>query len=169
MEINIPISLKLEHEELHAELAKAMVVPGRLGEAAQKVARLLDPHFKKEEEYALPPLGLLPVLVGGKIRPEMRGVLLMTDRLKVDLPHMLEEHKAIVAALHDLIEEARNARLPKHEHLLRSSLCMPRMRRRFSILQPCWSVSTLNSTSNQQSFSAIYWGNKYSACGNDWT
>ena len=34
----------------------------------------------------------------------------MTDRLKVDLPHMLEEHKAIVAALHDLIEEARKAR-----------------------------------------------------------
>ena len=116
MEFNIPISLHLEHEELHAELAKAMVVPGRLGEAAQNVARLLDPHFKKEEEYALPPLGLLPVLVGGKIRAEMRDVLLMTDRLKVDLPHMLEEHKAIVAALHDLIEEARKARLPDHEH-----------------------------------------------------
>lgn len=116
MEFNIPISLHLEHEELHAELAKAMAVPGRLGEAAKNVARLLDPHFKKEEEYALPPLGLLPMLVEGKISPEMREVLLMTDRLKVDLPHMLEEHKAIVAALHDLIEEARKARLPEHKY-----------------------------------------------------
>ena len=116
MEFNIPISLHLEHEELHAELAKATQVTGGLGEAAKNVAKLLDPHFKKEEEYALPPLGLLPMLVGGKIRPEMRGFLLMTDRLKVDLPHMLEEHKAIVAALHDLIEEARKARLPEHEY-----------------------------------------------------
>ena len=116
MKFNIPRSLRLEHEELHVELAKAMVVPGILGDAAKNVARVLDPHFKKEEEYALPPLGLLPMLVGGKIRPEMREVLPMTDRLKVDLPHMLEEHKAIVAALHDLIEEARKARLPEHEH-----------------------------------------------------
>ena len=39
------------------------------------MAKVLDPHFKKEEEYALPPLGLLPMLVGGKIRAEMREVL----------------------------------------------------------------------------------------------
>jgi hypothetical protein len=116
MEFNIPISLKLEHEELHAELAKAILVPGKLGETAQNVARVLDPHFRKEEEYALPPLGLLPMLIGGKIRSEMRNVLTMTDRLKADLPHMLEEHKMIVAALHDLIEEAREARLSEHEY-----------------------------------------------------
>ncbi|MDD4985875.1 MAG: hemerythrin domain-containing protein [Dehalococcoidales bacterium] len=115
MEFNIPTSLQLEHKELHAELAKAIAVPGKLGKAAQNVATVLEPHFKKEEEYALPPLGLLPILAGGKIRPEMRAVLLMTDRLKADLPHMLEEHKTIVTALHDLIQEARKARLSEHE------------------------------------------------------
>ena len=99
MEFKIPTSLQLEHEELHAELAKATQVTGRLGEAAKNVATILDPHFRKEEEYALPPLGLLSLLAGGKIRPDMKEVLPMTDRLKADLPHMLEEHKAIVAAL----------------------------------------------------------------------
>jgi len=116
MEFKIPTSLQLEHEELHAELAKAMAVPGKLGEAAQNVARVLGPHFNKEEEYALPPLGLLPLLAGDKIRPEMREVLPMTDRLKADLHHMLEEHKAIVAALKLLIEEARKARMPEYTH-----------------------------------------------------
>jgi len=115
MEFKIPTSLQLEHEELHAELAKATQKPGGLGEAAKNVAAILGPHFRKEEEYALPPLGLLPLLAGDKIRPEMREVLPMTDRLKADLPHMLEEHKAIVAALKYLIEEAMKARMPEYE------------------------------------------------------
>ena len=115
MEFKIPTSLQLEHEELHAELAKAMAVPGKLGEAAQNVAAILGPHFRKEEEYALPPLGLLPLLAAGKIRPDMKEVLPMTDRLKADLPHMLEEHKAIVAALKYLIEEAIKAGMPEYE------------------------------------------------------
>jgi hypothetical protein len=116
MEFNIPASLHLEHEELHAELAKASQVPGGLGEAAKNVAAILGPHFRKEEEYALPPLGLLSLLAGGKIRPDMKEVLPMTDRLKADLPHMLEEHKAIVAALRYLIEEAGKAKMPEYTH-----------------------------------------------------
>jgi hypothetical protein len=106
----------LEHEELHEELAQATQVTGKLGEAAKNVAAILGPHFRKEEEYALPPLGLLSLLAGGEIRPDMKEALPMTDRLKVDLPHMLEEHKAIVAALKHLIEEARKVRMPEYAH-----------------------------------------------------
>jgi len=116
MEFKIPTSLQLEHEELHAELAKATQVTGRLGDSAKNVARILDPHFRKEEEYALPPLGLLSLLAGGKIKPDMKEVLPMTDRLKADLPHMLEEHKAIVAALKNFIEETKRAGMPEYAH-----------------------------------------------------
>ena len=116
MEFNIPASLHLEHEELHAELAKATQVTGGLGEAAKNVAAILGPHFRKEEEYALPPLGLLSLLARGKIRPAMKEVLPMTDKLEADLPQMLEEHKAIVTALKYLIEEAKNAKMPKYVH-----------------------------------------------------
>lgn len=116
MEFRIPSSLKIEHEELHSELAKATQIPGRMGDAAKTVAAILKPHFKKEEEYALPPLGLLSVLAEGNISSEIRQVLLMTDKLNVELPHMLEEHKAIVAALNDFIEEAKNARMSEYVH-----------------------------------------------------
>ena len=107
MEFKIPQSLKAEHEELHAELAKATQEGSKIGEAAKAVAKVLHPHFVKEEEYALPPLGLLPRLATGEITPEMEDVLTMTDRLKAELPQMLAEHQAIVARLRDLADVAK--------------------------------------------------------------
>lgn len=107
MDFKIPDSLRVEHEELHAELVQATKVEGPVGEAARNVATLLHPHFVKEEEYALPPLGLLGPLATGAVTPEMRKVLAMTDRLKVDLPEMLAEHKAVVGALRKLIAAAK--------------------------------------------------------------
>jgi hypothetical protein len=108
MECTIPRPLQLEHEELHAELVKATAMEGKVGEVARTVAALLHPHFVKEEEYALPPLGLLPLLAAGQVTPEMRDVLSMTDRLRTALPQMLDEHKAIVAVLHQLIAAAES-------------------------------------------------------------
>lgn len=116
MEWQIPTPLKVEHEELHAELAKATTVAGKIGEAARTVAALLHPHFVKEEEYALPPLGLLSLLAAGNVMPEMRDVLPMTDRLKAELPHMLGEHKAIVAALQTLVDAAQRENQMAYVH-----------------------------------------------------
>jgi uncharacterized protein YihD (DUF1040 family) len=71
------------------------------------VAKLLHPHFEKEEEYALPPLGLLSSLAKQiQISPNMKTIITMTDRLKADLPHMIEEHNAIVTSLQHLIAVA---------------------------------------------------------------
>ena len=106
MILKTPQSLKAEHDELHAQLAQAKDAGGATGEAAAKVAKALHPHFLKEEEYALPPLGLLPALAEGRVLPEMEAAVAMAYRLKVDLGHMLQEHKEIVAALEALKEAA---------------------------------------------------------------
>lgn len=103
----IPQSLKLEHEELHGELARAIKVGGKIGDAARAVASVLHHHFIKEEEYALPPLGLLSFLSLGKFSSEMREIVPMTEKLKQDLPIMLEEHKQIVKELDNLVEVAK--------------------------------------------------------------
>ncbi len=68
--------MKLEHEELHAELVKATKAGGKIGEVAKAVARILHSHFVKEEEYVLPPLGLLPPLAEGKATPEWKAFYL---------------------------------------------------------------------------------------------
>lgn len=107
MQLNIPAPLKKEHEELHAVLVKATKEAGDTGKAARSVAEILHPHFVKEEEYGLPPLGILSRLSQGEVKPEMKSVLRMTDKLKRDLPQMLEEHRAIVDALDKLADAAR--------------------------------------------------------------
>ena len=49
MAYNISQSLKAEHEELHAELAKAIQAGGPVGAAAKTVAKALHRHFIKVE------------------------------------------------------------------------------------------------------------------------
>ena len=112
MDIEIPIPLKVEHEELHTELVALTKVPGKVGEAARRVAALLHPHFVKEEEYALPPLGLLSVVASGSITPALRDVVALTDRLQRDLPHMLAEHEQVVGSLEALAEAGRAQKQP---------------------------------------------------------
>lgn len=107
MEFKIPQPLKDEHEALHSTLVRATRAPGATGEAARAVAAVLHPHFVKEEQFALPPLGLLAPLARGEWTPGMRDVLDLTEKLKAELPQMLSEHHDIVAALDRLVEAAR--------------------------------------------------------------
>jgi hypothetical protein len=99
--------MKVEHEELHGELTIATKEKGPLGDAAKAVAEVLHPHFMKEEEYAMPPLGLLSVLAEGRVSARMRDALVMTNKLKAELSQMLKEHKEIVSALKKLVVEAK--------------------------------------------------------------
>jgi len=109
MRLDIPAPLKAEHDELHARLVRATQEPGVLGEAAREVARLLHPHFVKEEAFGLPPLGLLSEVALGVMRAEMAEVLVMTRRIKAELPAMFAEHRQIASALEVLRREARRA------------------------------------------------------------
>lgn len=115
MNFVIPASLRSEHEHLHATLEEATKEQSPVGEAAREVARLLHPHFVKEEEYALPPLALLGALARGEFTPEMADVLPMTKRLKSELGTMLEEHRQIVAALERLRSAAKRAGRSRYE------------------------------------------------------
>lgn len=107
--IQIPKAMQLEHMEIHNGLVSATKMPGEVGEAARKLAAVLDPHFVREEQIALPPLGLLAPLSRGEFTREMREVLAMTDALRAELPRMLSEHNAIHAATVRLGEVAKAA------------------------------------------------------------
>jgi|GEM_PF-165995 len=94
----IPEAVRAEHAEIHDQLVAATKVQGPVGQAARRLAGVLDPHFLREEQIALPPLALLAPLSRDEFTPQMRDILVMTDALRAELPHMLEEHKAIRAA-----------------------------------------------------------------------
>lgn len=110
----IPRSLQAEHAELHETLKRAQQEGGELAVAARNLAGELAPHFEKEEEFALPQLGLLRQLVRGDAEPEMRPAIEMAERLKADYEQMLEEHGAIRQAAQRLRTAAQKAAKPEY-------------------------------------------------------
>jgi hypothetical protein len=109
MRIQIPKSIRLEHEELHDFLAAVRHEPGELGDTLRRVARLLEPHFRKEEAFALPPLGLLVRLARNDVNAAMAEVYPHTEWLKNNLPTLMAEHDAIGAAVQEMLQAARAA------------------------------------------------------------
>lgn len=104
----IPSSIEAEHKELHAHLAKLTNSGGKTAAAAKEVEKALRPHFEKEEQFALPPLGLLSSLASGKVPDNADAVIKMTDRLKAEMPAMLREHQDIVKVLQRLRKVAQD-------------------------------------------------------------
>jgi hypothetical protein len=111
----IPQSIQAEHKAIHNALTEATTAPGRVGVAARELAAVLGPHFKREDEIALPPLGLLAPLAAGEMPAGMKEALAMTDALRKELPRMLEEHKHIRAATEKLRAVAREENAPEQE------------------------------------------------------
>jgi hypothetical protein len=120
--MTIPQSLQVEHRAIHEGLEAAIKAPGRTGAAAREVAAVLGPHFKREDEIALPPLGLLAPLARGERPAGMSEALAMSDALRKELPRMLAEHKQIRAATEKLRDVAREERATVHEQLAEALL-----------------------------------------------
>jgi DNA-binding NarL/FixJ family response regulator len=95
-------ALRREREHMRGQLAQGASEQGHLGDAAREVERILREHALREENFALPPLGLLPMLAIGLVWSEMRPAVSMAANLKADLPQMLEDHEAVVTALQAL-------------------------------------------------------------------
>jgi hypothetical protein len=113
----LPASIRAEHEEIHALLVEATQAPGRIGVAAKAVADVLHPHFVREEQVALPPLGALALLARGDMPDNAAALLAMSDTLKAELPKMLDEHKGIRAAVQEFGRVAKAAGAAKYVQL----------------------------------------------------
>lgn len=116
-QVQIPESVRAEHGEIHSTLVEATRAPGRVGVAARALAQVLEPHFEREEQIALPPLGLLAPLAAGERPPGAEAILAMSDTLRRELPRMLEEHTRIRAAVENLRRAAHAAHSPRYERL----------------------------------------------------
>jgi hypothetical protein len=98
MDIRIPKALMEGHHELGANLEEASMEGGKVGREASSLITALKPHEMREEQFALPPLGLLPSLINGELDYDMAAVKLMIDTFRAELPNMQAEHKEILAA-----------------------------------------------------------------------
>lgn len=109
----MPDSLRLEHEQLRADLEQAMRIGGRIGEAARALWSLLHPHFRREDDNVFLGLGLLRTVAEGKVTPGMSELVVKAERLKRELPEMLAEHEQIRKALERLGQEATKEGRPQ--------------------------------------------------------
>jgi len=107
-----PESLEFEHRELRDALQKAAAAPGKTGEAARDVFKVLSPHILLEQEFAMPPLTQIARIARGEITPDMARFIDKTDAFKAELPRMLDEHKLIVQALRTLMQAAAAEKQP---------------------------------------------------------
>jgi hypothetical protein len=105
-----PASIQTEHHEIHEALVALTKADGPVGSAAKDLAATLHPHFVREEEIALPPLGMLAPLAAGRTPDGMKEAAAMAETLKNEMPRMLEEHKAIRAATERLARVSKEER-----------------------------------------------------------
>ncbi|MDO9186986.1 MAG: hemerythrin domain-containing protein [Bacteroidia bacterium] len=109
----VPSSIKEEHKYLLDKIYKISLFQDSTGRVAIKLNDLMQHHFKEEEDYVLPPLGLLPLLSTGKLPEQSKEVIVLTEKLKSQLSHMSAEHQLIKAFMDELILVAAKENHPE--------------------------------------------------------
>ena len=101
--LQVPESLTEEHHELFHELRELASEKNETGEAVRDLLAVLEPHFEKEEESAMPLLGALGLLSEGRALPNPAEAMSLHAKFSSDHLHMLKEHSQIK----ELVERAR--------------------------------------------------------------
>ena len=94
--LEIPDSIREEHEELFSGLRSLAETRGSTGKAIRELLEVLEPHFEKEDTVAMPLLGAIAYLARGDAGRELENVVLLQEKLAHELDSMLSEHKAIL-------------------------------------------------------------------------
>lgn len=102
MKPKTPKALLHGHENLFENIENIISLGGDIGKTAKLLADISHPHFKKEEEYALPPLGLLLALSKGDWEIEPNAAIEMANKLETELSEMKKEHDIICNILENL-------------------------------------------------------------------
>ena len=105
----IPKALQRDRDDLRGQLTEVAGEEGPLGEEASRGVHILHAHILREEQFALPPLSLLPLLADGFVWAEMGPGVAMAETLKANLPDMLEDHEEMLVVLRALEQAARQA------------------------------------------------------------
>ena len=97
-----PKALLNGHENLFRNIESIVSLGGDIGESAKLLADISYPHFKREEEYALPPLSLLLAISEGNWEIESQAAITMAEKLEAKLLEMKKEHDKICEILENL-------------------------------------------------------------------
>ena len=108
----VPASLQHTHAEILAQLHQFTLIKDKSNPVALKLEELMLHHFKEEEDYIFPALGLLPLLANGQLPKETKNVQLLTEKAKSMMDHMSAEHQLITAYIGELKQASAAENLP---------------------------------------------------------
>lgn len=69
-------------------------------------------HFQEEENYILPPLGLLPSLAKGQFPEHSKEIIMLSEKAKSQMDHMSAEHQLITAYIEELKQASTKENRP---------------------------------------------------------
>ena len=115
MKLKVPKSIIHGHANIILELNDVLAVGGEIAEKAKQLKDAMVPHFKKEEEYALPPLGLLLAFSEEKWEINAEEAIKMAENLELRLAEMTHDHSNIM----DLLNELKSLGEEKHNHVVK--------------------------------------------------
>jgi cytochrome c556 len=106
---DIPQAMRVEHDNTLQQLTALSQRHGPVGVEARKALALFKAHLQREEEFILPPLTLLHELADGKVSPDMKWAIAMSDRVKAEREKTFQEHTQITGAMSAIAAAARKA------------------------------------------------------------
>ncbi len=96
MPLVAPASANKDHQELQRLLVSVQHLSGKTAAIAEGLAHPLQAHMEKEENLALPLLGILAELVEGKLtRGQAFRAARLYSKMKEEYPGMLRGHREI--------------------------------------------------------------------------
>jgi len=102
----LPASIKNEHESLLKQVRTVSQYEDSTGMVARKLLELMEHHFNEEENYVLPPLGLLESIANDQLPKESKEVAMMIEYFKTQRQHLSAEHQMIAAHLKEMSNAA---------------------------------------------------------------
>jgi hypothetical protein len=103
----VPDYILQEHRTLLSTVDSLALLKDSTGLAAIKLQEVMHHHFKEEEDYVLPVLGLLTPLAEGKLPAEREAIIQLTEKLRKEHNHMIAEHQLITALLQELVQTSK--------------------------------------------------------------
>jgi hypothetical protein len=119
MRPRIPGPVKEEYEALYWKLNEAARLRGEVGQAAMAAFRHVQSHYLKDQEFALPPLKLLPTVAANNVNEEIDNIQTMCNRLKRNQPQLIAEGNQIIEELSLLADVAAREQKQDYHDLAR--------------------------------------------------
>ena len=98
----VPSAIKETHRFLLEKMHKLTLNKDGSSSVALKLEELMQHHFKEEEDFILPPLGLLPTLANEQLPKQTNEMIALSENVRSMLDHMNVEHQLIKAYIGEL-------------------------------------------------------------------